>query len=201
MQTQVIFDIETKKLFSDITSKNPADLGVSIVSLYKRQIDDNQKELQGEMLSFWENDFDKMWTHFEQADLIIGFNSLHFDVPALKPLTYLQFDKLPHFDILQKVKESVGFRISLAVLAKDSLNHSKIDTGLNAVYYWNMRDEKSLAKLKKYCEADVLVTKELYDFGLQNGFLKYTDKWNRPQKVEVDFSYPEKEDRPQASLF
>ncbi len=193
MITEVFFDIETKKLFQDIQTSNPADLGVSIVSVYKRQLDENLNEINGEMISFWESDFSKMWPVFSNVDRIVGFNSLGFDVPALIPLCPYNFKKLTHFDIMDKVKSSLGFRLSLDALAKETIGHSKIDIGTNAVVYWNQATEESLAKLKKYCEMDVLVTRDVYDYGLKFGHLKYKDKWNTPRIVEIDFSYPKKD--------
>lgn len=201
MVTEVIFDIETKKIFDDIEGSNPADLGISIVSVYKRQLDDQLKEIEGKIESFFEEDFNKMWPLFANADRIIGFNSIHFDVPAMAPLAPYDFKKLNHFDIMDHIKNSLGFRLSLNAVASESLGHSKIDNGLNAVYYWQEHTEESLAKLKKYCEMDVIVTKEVYDFGLKNKKLKYKDKWNTPREVEVDFSYPKAEAAPQMGLF
>lgn len=201
MFDEVIFDLETKKLFSDIGSKNPGDLGVSIVSLYHRQIDENQQEIHGDIHSFWENDFDKLWPFLQNADRIIGFNSLHFDVPALQPYALFDLKTLPHFDILDRVKEAIGIRIKLSVLARDSLGHTKVDNGLNAVLYWNQKDTKSMAKLQYYCEQDVIVTRDLYDFGLKNGILHYTNKWNEPKTVTIDFSYPKEKENLQNSLF
>jgi DEAD/DEAH box helicase domain-containing protein len=191
--TEVFFDLETKKMFQDINTFNPADLGVSIVSLYSREVDDSNHEINGEMMSFWESDFEQMWNIFKKADRIIGFNSLDFDVPALIQYCPYNFKKLPHFDILQKIKNSLGFRLSLDTVAKETLGHSKIDVGSNAVLYWNQQTEESLKKLKTYCEMDVLITKEIYDFGLKVGHLKYKDKWNTPRLVEIDFAYPKKE--------
>ena len=201
MVTEVIFDIETKKIFDDIAGSNPADLGISIISIYKRQLDDKLNEVSGEMQSFFEEDFSKMWGLFSNADRIVGFNSLHFDVPAMSPLAPYDFKKLKHFDIMDHIKNALGFRLSLNAIATETLGHSKIDTGLNAVFYWQEHSEESLAKLKKYCEMDVIVTKEVYDYGLKNKQLKYKDKWNTPRMVEVDFSYPKVEIDPQISLF
>lgn len=201
MVTEVIFDLETKKIFDDITGNNPADLGISIISIYKRQIDDNFKEISGKMESFFEEDFAKMWGLFSNVDRIIGFNSLHFDVPALAPLAPYDFKKLNHFDIMDHVKNALGFRLSLNAIATETLGHSKIDNGLNAVYYWQEHSKDSLLKLKKYCEMDVRVTKEVYDFGLKNKQLKYKDKWNTPRVIDVDFSYPKVEVAPQMGLF
>lgn len=201
MVNEVIFDIETKKIFDDIEGYNPADLGISIVSVYKRKLDSNFEEIEGKIESFFEQDFYRMWTLFSNVDRIIGFNSLHFDVPALAPLAPYDFKKLNHFDIMDHIKNAIGFRLSLNSIASETLGHGKIDNGLNAVYYWQEHTTESLAKLKKYCEMDVIVTKEVYDFGLKNKNLKYIDKWNTPRGFEVDFSYPKTEVAPQMGLF
>jgi DEAD/DEAH box helicase domain-containing protein len=190
MVTEVVFDIETKKIFDDIEGDNPADLGISIISLYKRTLDENLSEISGEMISFWEEDFPKMWPYFSDTDRIIGFNSLHFDVPAVAPLAPYNFRKLLHFDIMDHIKDALGFRVGLNAIAKETINHQKVDHGLNAVKYWAEHTLESLLKLKTYCEADVMVTKEVYDYGLKNGHLKFMDKWNTVRQFPVDFSYP-----------
>jgi len=166
---EVFFDVETKKLFSEINTNNPGDLGVSVVSVYKRELDSNQKEIQGEMRSFWEHEFTDMWKIFKEADRIIGFNSLKFDVPALQPYALFCLAELSHFDIMKKVRKSLG---------------------RNAVRYWRSGDKESLRKLRTYCEMDVQITRKLYDFGKKNSYLKFTDKWNNLRTLAVDFSYP-----------
>lgn len=201
MLIEIIFDIETKKIFDDIATSNPADLGISIISVFKRQLDDQLKEVGGQMFSFWEEDFKDMWALFSNADRIIGFNSLHFDVPAVAPLAPYDFKKLNHFDIMDHVKAALGFRAGLGAIAAETLGHTKIDHGLNAVRYWAEHTPVSLAKLKKYCEADVMVTKEVYDYGLKHKELKFKDKWNTVRTFQVDFSYPKKEALPQMGLF
>ena len=190
---EVFFDCETKKLFSEIQGFNPGDLGVSITSLYQRELDDSYNESEGKIISFWEEDFDKIWPIFQKADRIIGFNSLKFDIPALQPYTTINISKFPHFDIMDEVKKKVGRRISLDALAKETLDKAKIDNGLNAVFYWNKGDKESLAKLKKYCEDDVRITKELYDFVIKNKHLLFKDKWNTLRRIDLDFSYPDEE--------
>jgi len=201
MRREIIFDVETKKLFSDIEGTDPGDLGVSIVSVYRRTIDDDLREIEGQMQSFWEKDFAKMWPIFQEADRIIGFNTIGFDIPVLTPYTNLPLDKLPHFDIMFKLKEKFGRRISLDAIVKETLDTEKRDVGINAVYYWQNGDPKSLEKLKIYCEDDVRLTKELYDFAIKNGYLLFKDKWNTLQKVELDFSYPPKDPSEQIGLF
>ena len=201
MYREIIFDIETKKLFEDIDMSRISDLGVSIVSVYRRQLDQNFNEISGEIMSFWENEFSQMWPLFAEADRIIGFNSLGFDVPVLHPHCQFNLKKLNHFDILEKIKNTLGFRLSLDALAKETLGREKTDVGTNAVTYWQQQTPKSLDKLKFYCQADVLITKDIYDFGLKHKFLKYKDKWNTPRIVEVDFSYPPLPSKQQIGLF
>lgn len=189
MHTEVIFDLETKKIFDDIDGSNPADLGISIVSLYRRQVDNNF-EIKGEMFSSWQEDFAKMWPLFTNVDRVIGFNSLKFDVPALAPHCPFDFKKLPHFDIMDHIKKAVGHRLPLDAIAAETLNLAKTDHGLNAVYYWQEGTPESLLKLKTYCEHDVLLTRDIYDYGLKNKELKFKDHWNTPRSFPVDFSYP-----------
>lgn len=199
---EVIFDTETKKFFDAIEEYDPSKLGISLLSLYARELDENLKETKGEMKSFWEKDLPEAWEIFAKADRIIGFNSIGFDVPALSPYSPQNFPKLPHFDILAHVKASQGKRVSLDSLARATLGTQKIDSGENAIKYFEKGDADSLAKLKKYCEADVAITRDIYDFGLKNGHLKFISFWNETHEVPVDFSYPERQtEEVQNSLF
>lgn len=201
MITEIIFDVETKKLFSDITTDDPGKLGVSIVSIYRRMLNDSFEEVEGEMRSFWEKDFPSMWPWFSHANRIIGFNTLKFDVPALAPYAPVAFEHLKHFDIMELVRQKVGKKLSLNTLAQDTLGATKTDMGTNAVLYFVKGDPVSLAKLKTYCEADVALTRDLYDFGRKHQHLKYRDKWNSIVKIDVDFSYPKQKEAPQIGLF
>ncbi|MFA6249934.1 MAG: ribonuclease H-like domain-containing protein [Candidatus Shapirobacteria bacterium] len=200
MYTEVFFDIETQKLFSEVSAFNPSLLGVSIVSVYVRQINADYQEQSGQMSSFWENELGQMWPLFANANRVIGFNSLGFDVPILAPLCPFNFKKLNHFDLMDKVKQVIGFRVSLNTLAKSTLGLQKSDEGINAVLYWQKHDPLSLQKLKQYCEDDVYLTRDLYDYGLHHHQFKFIDKWNSPRVVNIDFSYPPADDS-QIQLF
>jgi DEAD/DEAH box helicase domain-containing protein len=190
MIDEIIFDCETKKLFSEISSTDPADLGISIVSLYVRKVDDLQREVEGKMMSFWESELGNMWDYFRKAKRIIGFNSLKFDVPALSRHAPQDFRTFPHFDIMKAVRDKLGFSLGLDHLASQTLGAHKTDVGTNAVVYWKSQNPILLEKLKSYCEADVLLTRDLYDYGVRNKKLKYMDKWNTVREIPVDFSYP-----------
>ena len=208
MYREVIFDIETKKLFDQIEDRQRIeDLGVSVVSAYRRVLDDSYKEIEGEMASFWDEGMQgrrklgELWAWLVSADRVIGFNSIKFDAPVLNPHMEGDVMRLKHFDILEKVRGVLGHRLSLDALAKETLGETKMANGLAAVDWWQAGDEESLEKLQRYCEMDVEVTKRLYDVGLREGRLKYMSKWNEPKEIEVDFSYPKKEEESQLGLF
>jgi DEAD/DEAH box helicase domain-containing protein len=199
---EVVYDVETKKLFEEITTNDPADLGISIVSVYRREINSMGQEVSGEMKSFWTDEvrgifgekelyFEHMWEWFEEADRIIGYNSLGFDNPAMNGIyTKGDFTKLKHFDVLEEIRKVFGHRVKLDSVAKETIGAGKSADGLDAVKWWNKRDQESLVNLKKYCEMDVEVTTKVYDFAKKNGKLMFKDRWHEFREIEVDFSYP-----------
>lgn len=203
MFTEVIFDLETQKFFDEIEGSDPANLGVSILSMYVRTLDENFREIKGEMFSFFEEDLSKAWEYFKIADRIVGFNSKHFDVPALKNYLPAELTKIPHLDILEVVRAVNGKRVSLGAIANGTLGDHKADDPRNAITYWAKHDEESLKKLKFYCEEDVRLTTEVLDYGLKNKTLTFKDYWNDVKTIDVDFSYPklEKPAEVQDSLF
>lgn len=194
---EVFWDVETKSFFDEAGTFDPSKLGVSIVSVYWR------KNGVGEMHSYFEKDFDQMWKIFRDADRVIGFNTLGFDVPAMKPYAPADFSRLPHFDILEKVRQANDSHgASLNAIAKQTLGTAKIDSGANAILYWNKGDAESLALLQKYCEMDVIITRDIYDYAMKNRELKFIDRWNNPRVITVDFAYPQEVDlTKQSSLF
>lgn len=181
---EIFFDLETKHWFDETGITKLDELGVSIVSVYVKP--------EAKMYSFFENEFDKMWQYFRRADRIIGFNTLKFDIPVLTPYAPSDFSKLNHFDIYDEIKKSNdGFAASLNAIGKACLGKGKNDTGENATVYWHRGDSESLALLKRYCEMDVEITRDVYYYIIANRSVKYIDRWNTPREVPLDFSYPE----------
>jgi DEAD/DEAH box helicase domain-containing protein len=131
-----------------------------------------------------------VWPIFEKAQRIIGFNSEHFDLPGLNNYYLGDLLLLPHLDIIKKVKDSLGIRLKLSTLAEATLdNVTKSADGLQAVRWWR---EGKIEEIKKYCEQDVRVTKELYDFGRQNKQLFYKTLTGEILPFAVNFEPDEK---------
>ncbi len=180
---KIVFDIETKNTFQDTGSNDPASLDLSLVGIYDYETDSYQ--------SFLEEELGKLWSIFEKADMIIGFNSDHFDIPILNKYYSGNLLQIKSLDILNEIKKSLGRRVSLSQVAEATLGKSKLGKGLDAIKWWKDGDIESL---RKYCLEDVLITKEVYDYALLNKNLKYKENGNSlliPLNVE---SWEKKED-------
>lgn len=181
----VFFDVETKKTFDEVGGYFPAKLEPSFIGVCVRDGFNGP----GTMMEFYEQDLAKLWPVFESADLIIGFNSIGFDMEVLRPLYPGNVDDLPHLDLMARFKEATGHRIALDSIAKETLGKGKIGHGLDAIKYYR---EGKLQELAKYCLMDVEITRDIYDWGRTKGNLKFKNKWNRLIESPIDFSFTPK---------
>ncbi len=161
---KIVFDIETRNMFQDVGSNDARDLDISIVCLYDYSTDTYS--------SFLQEEFGKLWPILENADMLITYNGDHFDIPLLDKYYPGDLTKIKSLDLLKEVKKSLGFRLKLDSIASGTLGHGKSGHGLEAITWWKNGE---IEKLRKYCIDDVKVTKEIYEFAMKNGHLKYKD--------------------------
>jgi DEAD/DEAH box helicase domain-containing protein len=191
---QVILDVETKKTFDEVGGFFPDRLGISFVGVCVRE----GMQGKGEMQSYFEKDLSKLFPLLERADVVIGFNVDNFDMQTFVPYYTADITKIPTLDLMIRIKDSVGHRIGLDAVATETLGHGKTGDGLDAIKYYQkqMWDE-----LEKYCLQDVAVTRDIYDYGLAKGLVKFRNKWNRLIECPVDFTFtPQKNAGVQMSL-
>jgi len=99
---------------------------------------------------------------------------------------------------MSRIKDSVGHRIGLDAVAKETLGIGKTGDGLDAIKYYQ---RQQWDKLEKYCIQDVKVTKEVLDYGYNKGEVKFRNRWNRLITAPVDFTFtPQKNAGVQMSL-
>lgn len=171
---KLAFDIETKNTFQEAGSNNPADLDASVVCVYDYETD--------QYGSYLEKDFKDIWPIIEKADMLIGFNSDHFDIPLLNKYYPGDLTKIKSLDLLKEIKDSLGRRIKLDTVAEATLGKKKIGHGLEAITWWKNGE---IDKIIKYCLEDVKITKEIYDYALKNGSLRYKDG-NELKEIKLD---------------
>jgi DEAD/DEAH box helicase domain-containing protein len=179
---QLILDVETKKSFDQVGGYFPDRLGISFVGVCVREGTSGV----GEMRSYFEDDLPKLFPLMEQADVIVGFNINSFDMQTFVPYYTGDVATIPTLDLMLRIQDSVGHRIGLDAVAQETLGIGKSGDGLDAIKYYNTGQ---LAKLEEYCLQDVAVTRDIHDYGLQKGKVKFRNKWNRLIEAEVDFSF------------
>jgi DEAD/DEAH box helicase domain-containing protein len=104
--------------------------------------------------------------------MLIGYNSDHFDLPLLGKYYSGDLTKIKSLDLLKEIKNSLGRRLKLDTIAEATLGINKSGNGLEAVTWWKQGKKE---EVKKYCLDDVKITKEVYEYALKNGILKYKD--------------------------
>lgn len=188
---KVVFDCETSNIFEEVGSKDPTALDLSVVCIYEYDTD--------KYSSYTKEQLKDLWPILEKADLLIGYNSDHFDIPLLGKYYSGSLSKIKSLDIMKEIKNSLGRRIKLDTIAEATLGKKKIGHGLEATNWWKQGEYE---KVIKYCLEDVKITKEVYEFALKNGILKYKDagtikdikintsEWHEKNDTAITFTLP-----------
>ena len=176
----IFLDIETQNDWSGEDIFRIEEMRVSYVGV----IDDEGREYD-----FWEDDMDNLMKLMSLSDMIVHYNGFTFDMPVLANYLGDTVLKLPQLDLMVAVAKKIGFRPKLDDLTKATLGHGKIGKGYDAVKYWASGD---LENLKKYCLEDVRLTRQTYEYGIQNGSIKYFDKNGFLTETDIDWSLGER---------
>ncbi len=161
---KIVFDIETVDDFAVVGVHEPAALTLALIGIYDSS-DDSYR-------SFVKEELRELWPILERADLLIGFNTEHFDLPILAKYYTGDLSRIKSVDLLKEVRASLGRRLKLDTLAEATLGKKKIGHGMDSIRWWK---EGNVEKVRKYCLEDVKITKELYDYARAKGHLKYRD--------------------------
>ncbi len=178
----IVFDIETQNLFQDVGSSDPAALDLSVISLY----DSKTKTYTSATIDTLEN----IWPILETADALVGYNSNHFDIQLLNKYYPGDITHIKSIDLLEDIKASFGRRLRLDDVAKATIGAKKNADGLQAVRWWR---EGKVDLIIKYCEQDVKVTKEVFEYALNNGHVKIKDGF-RKREIPIDTTHWKEKD-------
>ncbi len=160
----ITFDIETKNIFQDVGSNNPADLDISVICTHDSETN--------EFASYLEADFSKLWPIMEQADILVTWNGDHFDIPLLNKYYAGDLSNIKSVDLMREVQNVLGRRLKLDSVGEATLGRNKSGHGLDAIEWWRNGE---VEKVIKYCIEDVRLTRDVYDYARKNGHLKYKD--------------------------
>ncbi|MEZ4180246.1 MAG: ribonuclease H-like domain-containing protein [Candidatus Doudnabacteria bacterium] len=165
MLKKIVLDLETQQSFQEVGGRGKNHLlKVSVCGIYDYSTDTYE--------IYTESELPKLAPILNRADLIIGYNIIDFDFEVLQP--YLNFDlsQIPAYDIMQEIQQVIGHRIKLESVAQATVGSGKSGNGLEAILYYR---NNQMDLLKQYCLDDVKITKQIYDYALQNQKILYRD--------------------------
>ncbi len=189
MSRILYFDLETKYAADEVGGwANVMDMGMSVGVLYDTA--------DGDYHVYLEHQVPALIAHMRQAELVVGFNHVEFDLrvlaghqptQALRHQLYLELRALNHFDILAELKKVLGHRLRLDSLARPTLQVGKSADGLQSLQWYK---EGRVDLMIEYCKQDVEVTRRLYEYALEHGRLLY-DSRAGIREVAVSWHLPE----------
>ncbi len=172
----IFFDLETQKLADDVGGwKYIAKMGLSIAVTFSNTAG---------FRSYTEDRVGELIRSLKTANLVVGFNHIKFDYEVLTAYTGENLRNRKNLDILLEIQKRIGHRLSLNHLAQFTLGRKKSGNGAQAPDWFRQR---RFDLLEKYCRDDVAITRDLYEFGLENGYLLYQGKDGRTLRVPVSW--------------
>jgi len=176
----IVFDLETQRSAEEVGGwEHREKMGLAVGVIYDLD--------RSEFRVYTEAAVSGLIAELTRARLIVGFNVRRFDFEVLRGYAALDYEALPVLDILDRIHRKLGFRLSLGHLAEETLGERKSADGLQSLAWFKAGE---VERVIDYCKQDVLLTKRLYDFGLQHGYLLYRDYQGRAVRVPVDFDQP-----------
>lgn len=173
----LVIDVETQKLVQEVGGWDHIDkLGISVACAYDSKTD--------KFLSYEEKDLKKLIDLCEER-LVIGYNIRGFDLPVLVPYG-LKIQGLDVFDIMFDIQTLTRRpALKLEAIAQGTLGTGKSADGLLAVE-WYKKGE--IQKIIEYCLQDVKVTRDVFQFGRQNGFIRIQNSESSQTQVPVQWN-------------
>jgi DEAD/DEAH box helicase domain-containing protein len=173
----VYFDLESQKLFEEVGGRDASKLLLACGVTWSTARND--------FTVYWEKDAQALIAELKSADHVIGFNTIKFDYEVLKPYAPNEnFRAIRSTDMLQDIYRTLNFRLSLDSIARATLGTTKTADGVMSVE-WFRKGE--LDKVAEYCKADVDITRRIYEFGRDNGFVHYYSRLGSKLKVAVNW--------------
>jgi len=172
----IFFDLETKRGSAQVGWSRIASMGLSLAATYSER-DGYQTFLHDQVQS--------LIGYLKSADAVVGFNHVEFDYKVLSAYTDDDLRTLNNIDMFLIIYNKTGRRISLDKLAQESLGRSKSGDGLDALQWYK---EGRFDLIEEYCRDDVAITRDLYYWGCDKGFVSYLDQ-EGVINVAVDWRY------------
>jgi DEAD/DEAH box helicase domain-containing protein len=164
----LVLDVETQYLSDEVAG------GWSAVDKFKVALAVTWDAVNG-MRVWYEPDVPRLLAETENFQKVVTFNGENFDFKVLS--AYGPVDSLyrKSLDMLVVLNRKLGFRVKLDSLAMATLRRGKTGSGTESVQWWRSGDPALREKVVDYCKMDVQLTREIYQFGKDKGYVLIED--------------------------
>jgi DEAD/DEAH box helicase domain-containing protein len=177
----LVLDVETQYLSHEVPG------GWSAVDKFRIALAVTWDRQHG-LRVWYEDDVGQLLAEAVRFAPIVTFNGEGFDFKVLS--AYGPVDALyrKSTDILAVLSKRLGFRVKLDSLAQATLGKGKSGSGTESVTWWRSGDAAQRQKVIDYCKMDVELTRDIYLFAQEHGYLLIDDsKQNTRRRVEVSW--------------
>lgn len=200
MKNYLVFDLETQRGAQEVGGWGYIENMLYSVAV----VWDSSKN---DFFVYYEHQVAELIAHLTCGYKVIGFNHLHFDYKVISGYAaklnqtndslLKSFFNLKNLDLLISIKNIIGFRLRLDGVVRATLGNevSKSANGLMALEwfkeYQQTGDKAKLDQIVEYCKKDVLITRDLYLYGVENKFIFYETKSRILEKISVEWEKQE----------
>jgi len=176
--TELVFDIETQRSADEVGGWNKAHkMLIAICVVYDIELDRYEY--------YTEKDASRLIERLAKASLVIGYNSEKFDFAVLKAYAPVStISKFHSLDLMIGITSGLGHRTGLNKVASATLGTGKTADGLQSLKWWK---ENRLDLIASYCQKDVEITKNVYQFGKENGYVLHNHRSGQKIRVQVNW--------------
>lgn len=186
MKNIVYFDLETRRSAAEVGGwHNTGKMGISVAVTYSSRAD--------RYMIYQEGQVEELIDELRRADLVVGYNHIHFDYGVVQPHTiWNMIDSTVNLDLCKDIEMRAGFRMKLESVAAASLGFGKTAEGIQALRWWakyqETKDPQFFMDIARYCCFDVKVTKDVFLYGAKHGKILFDDKKGGIAEQEVDWA-------------
>lgn len=177
----LVLDVETQFLSHEVAG------GWAAVEKLKVALVATWDEKNG-MRTWYEEDMTKLLAELNLFQRIVTFNGENFDFRVLSAYGSVASLYSKSTDMLAVLSKKLGFRVKLESLAQTTLGRGKSGSGTESVEWWRSGNPALRQKVVEYCRNDVELTRDLYLFGKEKGYVSIEDtRQGGTRRVEVSW--------------
>jgi DEAD/DEAH box helicase domain-containing protein len=173
----VYLDLETQRSAEEVG-------GWGNIAAMKMALAITWDDRTGRYRTYLEKDLDTLLADLHGAARVVGYNIDRFDLEVLRGHSGKDVGRIRTHDMLTHIYRRLGFRLKLADVAEATLGVGKSADGLQSLRWWK---EGRLDLIEEYCRRDVEVTRDVYRYGVNHGFILYRDRLGNALRLPVDW--------------